>query len=96
MFGIVLCHNHGEDNNFNPTIYCLFQSQTCLGDLSQCLYGLSTSGWYNFKELRDRTYYLDSGNKGMKLYYENSQLVGEFQQGNQNWKVKMNNPQRGR
>ena len=32
----------------------------------------------------------------VKLYYEDNQLIGEFQQGLKNWKVKYPSPHRGR
>ena len=75
---------------------CYFQGRTCLGDLDECVHGLTVSGWFNFKDFEDRMFYLDSGNQGVKLYYEDNQLVGEFNQGNKNWKVKYPSPHRGR
>ena len=60
------------------------------------MHGLTVSGWFNFKDFEDKMYYIDSGNRGVKLYYENNQLVGEFQQGLKNWKVKYPSPHRGR
>ena len=80
------------------TMFCssILQSQSCLGDLSRCLHGLTVSGWFNFKDLEDNMWFLDSGERGVRLYYKDNHLVGEFQQGNRNWKVKFPSPNRGR
>ena len=67
------------------------QSETCLGDLERCIYGLSLSTFINFQDLRDNTYIMSSGNKGFDLYYKDGMLVAEFRRGNKMWKATWDN-----
>ena len=59
----------------------------CLGDLQLCNYGLSIGFWINSFHVQDNMYYLDSGNSGIKVYYDQGKLIGEFQQGNRHWQT---------
>ena len=63
------------------------QSDTCLGDLEICQYGITVAMWIKFDNLEDATQVISSGNKGFRIYYRNGQLYGEVKQGDKSWKV---------
>ena len=72
------------------------QSDTCLGDVSLCVYGLTVSSWIKFNQLSDNMYFFSSGNKGFNLYYDDGRLIGEVQRGNDKWKTEWAGAQLGR
>lgn len=64
-------------------------SQTCLGDLKQCEFGVTISLWLKFGKLEDNMYFLSTGSQGLELYYKNNELIVEAQEGNKNWRASM-------
>lgn len=60
---------------------------SCLGDISRCIYGFYISMWVSFSRLDDDTYFLATGPKGIKIYYKSQRLYGEAVSGNKHWEV---------
>ncbi|CAH1790210.1 unnamed protein product [Owenia fusiformis] len=60
---------------------------TCLGDLEQCVYGLTIAAWVQFPDLVDKMYIMDSGSKGFKIYYDNGNLYAEATSGIKSWRT---------
>ena len=46
-----------------------YGSDSCLGNLAACLYGLTTALWIRFDALHDNTHFLSTGVAGVQLYY---------------------------
>ena len=83
-------------NGYREYISLGEMANACLSDLSKCMYGLTVAMWIKFTELSDNTYYIDSGNKGFKLFYKNGALNAEFQSGMNRWNTSWGNVQKGR
>lgn len=58
-----------------------FQSDSCIGNLSLCLYGLTVAFWLNFKSVENGAYILSTGDEGLRIYIKNGQLIAEAEQG---------------
>ena len=58
-----------------------YQGDSCIGNLSLCLYGLTVSFWLNFKSVENGAYILSTGDEGLRIYIKNGQLIAEAEQG---------------
>ena len=46
-----------------------YGSDSCLGNLSACLHGLTAALWIRFDALHDNMHFLSTGVEGLRLYY---------------------------
>ena len=72
------------------------KSDTCLGDLSLCQYGITISFWAMYGEIRDGVHILDSGERGFRIYLDGRRLWVEFQRTPVTWSTSWDGPQVGR
>ena len=71
-------------------------SDKCLGDLSRCPHGFTFSTWAKFDKLDENNYFLSTGNKGVKMFYENGMLHTTFNQPGKEWRTSVRGVQPGK
>ncbi|XP_021368526.1 uncharacterized protein LOC110460117 isoform X2 [Mizuhopecten yessoensis] len=60
-------------------------ANTCLGDVTKCLYGFTISFWIEFKSLTGDIPYFSSGPRGLKIFSRGGNLHAEVSNGKETW-----------